>query len=94
MPAVANLTDQVIIPQNQVIIPSVFQSPSIKNYLEYKIISFIVNLEENVDINENKICAPHFFIFLKIYVIRSIRSLYYQVFIPSLRVLEINLQGV
>jgi hypothetical protein len=50
MPAVANLTDQVIIPQNQVIIPSVFQSPSIKNYPEFKIIFFIVNLEENVDV--------------------------------------------
>jgi hypothetical protein len=32
--------------------------------------------------NENKVCAIHFFIFLEIYVIRSIRSLYYQVFIP------------
>jgi vacuolar-type H+-ATPase subunit D/Vma8 len=34
--AVVNLTDQVIIPPNQVIIhvPCVFQSPSMKNYFE------------------------------------------------------------
>jgi hypothetical protein len=50
MPAVTNLPDQVIIPPNQVIIPSVFQSSSIKNYLEFRINFFKVNLEENVDI--------------------------------------------
>ena len=50
MPAVANLTDLVIILQNQVIIPSVFESPFVKNYLEYRINVYTVNPEEIADI--------------------------------------------
>ena len=36
--------------QNQVIIPSVFESPFVKNYLEYRINVYTVNPEEIADI--------------------------------------------